>query len=620
MNLILQSLRGHAPVSCDLHTANVGLSMLDAIDQITGASKFVYSDVPYVAKIYWGETIIPPVINIYMNGEIIEYSIAEIADQYTMIKFTSESNQLGNIFRDCYGYVQIAIECAWGQDNNLEFYTDYIGVMLRSSKTNDALQKMAEYVYKMHQHFMWKRNMLPSGLVQLSQSEEKSLDAQVELIKLVIRVFEHNISFFKTNPYTKADYSYQIADYSKLRQITHKTSQYIAQHPDELAPADIFTGIVYQHQDYYPRKTLVLNTEQRRNNYENRAILGFLHSVVITVADISKRISNYLQIQQDTSPTVDGYISSTVFILQTSRHRLENKHMEIMRLQSLLHDLYLTYKSFFPIDDTPLVNIPDATAVFRTSSQYRQIYDVMVKWFAFGCYDFSGEYFLLPLLVNHQLYEYYVLYKLAASIEAQDFQYITNESSNFKYPVRFSKYKAVEHLNTFVFRSSYNATITLYFQPVIWGQQYSNTVRNGISLRRTTTLSIDHSNRSSNAFYTPDYILKYQSNDVERYIIADAKLQSYSSVWSRQIENLAFKYQFSIKPSTKASNLVGVMVFYGKSVDIPGKLSQVHDIYTDNNPPLFWTTSLTERESCSSTSQTEMLKDALRWLCGQDEN
>lgn len=227
---------------------------------------------------------------------------------------------------------------------------------------------------------------------------------------------------------------------------------------------------------------------------------------------------------------------------------------------------------------------------------------------------------MLPLMVNHLLYEYYVLFKLAEGIEQKGYVFNSKQSKNFHYPVTDPRYYAVDHYNTFVFENSSNEQIVLYYQPVVWGQRYSDALGNGISLRRSTSLSLNHEKetvpfKTRNAFYTPDYIIKTKVENNERYLIIDAKLQSYTSVWNGQIEKLAFKYQFSIQPARDNSTLLGVIITYGKSVDRSSSLELVHDIYASDKTPSFWIASLTEGEACGPDKQMDMIGAIVDVLC-----
>lgn len=587
----------------------------------------VYSDIPYAAALILEDETPPSRVNVYINGDHVK-SYGVLNEQRFAINFIADQYPRGDIFRDCYGYIRLEVELLWdAEDREPQSYvSDYLVVMLKATSLNRSIQSMAEYVYRQHRHFLWRDKNRPYGNVQLSSHEEKSLDTLVAIVKTILRVFEHNMAFFRTNPHTKAETTYRIDDFSRLQAITSQTLQYMAQHPDELTPTDIETGIHYDNRHYFPRHTLIANKQRVRDTYENQAILGFIHEIALETRRLIERIDHFLLASNEENRTTSGYISSATYILQTTKHNLFEKKNELLMLTDALTETYWIYKKFLPVDDIPISDLPMPTAVFMSLSPYRQIYDVMVQWFTHGVYDFSGEEFLLPLLINNQLYEYYNLFKLAEAIETNGYQIDDSLCKRHLYAVNHDDYRDTEHINTFVFTKNDSHTITLYFQPVIWGHNYSEPVSNGIALRRTTSLSIDRRNSQkvrslknvgrAYTYYTPDYVIKCSGANSDTYLLVDAKLSTYETVKSYQVEELAYKYLFSIQPSTENSVLLGVLILYGKSVYKKSELESVHDLYHTVNTPDLWLTSLTESEQVSASEQMATLSKAVAMLTG----
>ena len=587
----------------------------------------VYSDIPYAAALILEDETPPSRVNVYINGDHVK-SYGVLNEQRFAINFIADQYPRGDIFRDCYGYIRLEVELLWdAEDREPQSYvSDYLVVMLKATSLNRSIQSMAEYVYRQHRHFLWRDKNRPYGNVQLSSHEEKSLDTLVAIVKTILRVFEHNMAFFRTNPHTKAETTYRIDDFSRLQAITSQTLQYMAQHPDELTPTDIETGIHYDNRHYFPRHTLIANKQRVRDTYENQAILGFIHEIALETRRLIERIDHFLLASNEENRTTSGYISSATYILQTTKHNLFEKKNELLMLTDALTETYWIYKKFLPVDDIPISDLPMPTAVFMSLSPSRQIYDVMVQWFTHGVYDFSGEEFLLPLLINNQLYEYYNLFKLAEAIETNGYQIDDSLCKRHLYAVNHDDYRDTEHINTFVFTKNDSPTITLYFQPVIWGHNYSEPVSNGIALRRTTSLSIDRRNSQkvrslknvgrAYTYYTPDYVIKCSGANSDTYLLVDAKLSTYETVKSYQVEELAYKYLFSIQPSTENSVLLGVLILYGKSVYKKSELESVHDLYHTVNTPDLWLTSLTESEQVSASEQMATLSKAVAMLTG----
>ena len=625
MKLSLCPRRDFSEITLSLReVATIGTRHIQAEELYTkNISGQVYSDIPYTAAIILEGETPPSRVNVYINGDHVK-TYGVLTEQRFAINFVADQYPRGDVFRDCYGYIRLEIELLWeNEDHESKSYvTDYLAVMLKATSLNKSIQSMAEYVYRQHRHFLWRDKNRPYGNVQLSPHKERSLDALIAIIKNVLRVFEHNMAYFRTNPHTKADTTYRVDDFAKLQAITPQTLQYMAQHPDELTPTNIETGIHYDNQHYFPRHTLITNKQRVRNTYENQAVLGFVHELAIQTSALIEKIDHFLLVSNEESRISNGYISSATYILQTTKHNLLTKKKDLLLLTDALTETYWIYKKFLLVDDMPVTELPMPTAVFMSLSPYRQIFDVMVQWFTHGIYDFASEEFLLPLLINNQLYEYYNLFKLAEAIEANGYRIDNDLCRRHLYSVTHENYRDTEHINTFVFTKNDSPTITLYFHPVIWGHNYSDLVNNGIALRRTTSLSIDHRNSQETrslksvgrAYYTPDYILKSSRGNCDTYCIVDAKLSTYETVKSYQVEEIAYKYQFSIQPSADTSVLLGVLILYGKSVNKRCELESIHDLYHAPNTPDLWLTSLTESDQVTATEQIATLSKLVSLL------
>ena len=627
MKLSLCPKRDFPEITISLReVATIGTRHIQAEELYTKSiSGQVYSDIPYAAALILERETPPSRVNVYINGDHVK-SYGVLNEQRFAINFIADQYPRGDIFRDCYGYIRLEVELLWDTEDreSQSYVTDYLVVMLKATSLNRSIQSMAEYVYRQHRHFLWRDKNLPYGNVQLSSHEEKSLDTLVAIVKTILRVFEHNMAFFRTNPHTKAETTYRVDDFSRLQAITSQTLQYMVQHPDELTPTDIETGIHYDNRHYLPRHTLIANKQRVRDTYENRAVLGFIHEVALETRRLIEKIDHFLLASNEENRTTSGYISSTTYILQTTKHNLLEKKNELLLLTDALTETYWIYKKFLSVDDITVSDLPMPTAVFMSLSPYRQIYDVMVQWFTHGVYDFSGEEFLLPLLINNQLYEYYNLFKLAEAIETNGYQIDNSLCKRHLYAVSHDNYRDTEHINTFVFTKNDSPTITLYFQPVIWGHNYSEPVSNGIALRRTTSLSIDRCNNQevrslknvgrAYTYYTPDYVLKCSGDKGDTYLLVDAKLSTYETVKSYQIEELTYKYLFSIHPSADNSVLLGVLILYGKSVYKKSELESVHDLYSPVNTPDLWLTSITESEKVSPSEQMATLSKVVAML------
>ena len=64
-------------------------------------------------------------------------------------------------------------------------------------------------------------------------------------------------------------------------------------------------------------------------------------------------------------------------------------------------------------------------------------------------------------------------------------------------------------------------------------------------------------------YYVPDYVIKYEAEGRERYLICDAKFSRKSKVQYQLIPDLAYNYLTSISVVHENSEIIGLFVFYG---------------------------------------------------------
>ncbi len=152
------------------------------------------------------------------------------------------------------------------------------------------------------------------------------------------------------------------------------------------------------------------------------------------------------------------------------------------------------------------------------------------------------------------------------------------ESKRISYRVNNSYYIDTKYNNTFVFENSKNK-ITLYFQPVIYGDDRAF---NGLNIFRNTSTNSRKDNNKKGKTYTPDYIIKAEYSDdsnqyMADYIILDAKFSRPDNIRLHQLQELVYKYIFSISSLKEEERILGLYILCGKQL---GKDSEdiVHDL------------------------------------------
>lgn len=227
----------------------------------------------------------------------------------------------------------------------------------------------------------------------------------------------------RANPHTQARQEYHRGDFGKLSRVTPRTLQFISRHPEELEPVARDAGIRVGEGVCVPRKTLLLDTRRSLDCYENRVILGFLRRMA---ADIRKL--------RDFDRDDQSVGALTAMIGAHAFGQVRQSHERALApLEDQLNRLTWSYGVVLPVAAEPMSAAPRPTAVFRNPGPHRQLYQVMAAWFGMGDAAFLDTDVLLPL-VNHQLYEYYALYRMAALLEDFGFAHQPGESRCHVYP------------------------------------------------------------------------------------------------------------------------------------------------------------------------------------------
>lgn len=123
-------------------------------------------------------------------------------------------------------------------------------------------------------------------------------------------------------------------------------------------------------------------------------------------------------------------------------------------------------------------------------------------------------------------------------------------------------YKNQKYNNTFVFTNDHSK-ITLYYEPIIYDEDRTNV--NGIAIYRNNTVSINREtdDERQGRYYVPDYVLKYEADGKENYIICDAKFSKYEKVKYHLMPDLIYKYVVSFSPINELACIKGLYTFYG---------------------------------------------------------
>ena len=513
---------------------------------IPNGKEVVYSDNQYLFLLS-GTVAIPS--KVYINDEAYDVELCSL--KAGVIQFRLKD--CDRPFLQSFGAIRIEVLL-----DGKQYYSRSIAVLVSNSEINKDVINMIEYIYENCEDYLYeehKYSSIPSGI---KENEIISLEAKIAFLEETLDIYKKSYQYIKTNPYCKLEKTEVVDSFNKLQSVSQRTIQYIANNIDELAVVNYDTGIRYNNQYYQPNRILVEKNSYSYDVYENRVIVGFLKKLVSEINITIKSLMEKTYLKNRNS-TKDGYIDSMYQIFSRSIKRINGYIDSLKNLQDKYQQLYYFYTKLFNISVDTVKSLPVFTSVFRSINAYRQIYIVIKKWFSIGNYDLGRDELLLSFISTSKIYEYYCLIKMLCHI-TRNTDYDLKESKCISYRVNNSYYEDTKYNNTFIFENGISK-ITLYFQPVIYD---NDRAFNGLYLFRNTSTNAKKDNNNKGKTYTPDYIIKFEYDSTVDYIILDAKFSTNENIRLHQLQELVYKYIFSISTLNKNDHKKGLYILCGK--------------------------------------------------------
>lgn len=518
------------------------------VEEILSVHSKVYSDGIYVIRMNNSEKMTD--IDVYVNGNFVATDYRD-----NKIYFCGENR---NVFAGIIGFAQISLYITY-QDGNTEWlYSEYTSVLIKATDTNKSLDVMLRYVYG-NQEDILQRDVKVTGIGKQSNQRFDDFWSQIVLLEEIANVYENNYGYFKANCRYKLEKVEVMDRAEKLQEVDSKTIQYISQHPEYLKNS--VSGIKYGRQYFLPSKTLMMQKRITNDIYENQIVISFLEHIWGEVTLLSERIREYIRMLHTESEYEDGYIVSSYLLYVNAKETLNEFVDRISELEKQYHKLVVSYAQILNVKRITMDKRPEPTAIFMNLPQYNRIYTCILRWYGKSGYDLVNERVMLNFTNAPSIYEVYVLIKIINHIK--DFGYKLKEAKTASYPKQANWiYKNQNYNNTYIFTNE-NSRITLYYEPVIYDENRTNV--NGIALYRNNSFSLNREtdDERQGHYYVPDYIIKYEADDRERYLICDAKFSRKSKVQHQLMPDLVYKYLTSVSVIQENAEIVGLFVFYG---------------------------------------------------------
>ena len=305
-----------------------------------------------------------------------------------------------------------------------------------------------------------------------------------------------------------------------------------------------------------------------------RRMLKKSKMIILKLKVIKNKYSEELTQQKDAISKLRTYENEGFYcpIVVVKERQLNNGDQSLKELELLLESLsklLLLYKDILGCEEVKLDRLPRKTKTFQAIKHYREVYELIIRWFKYGDFDLRKEELLLKVKKISKIFEYYCLIKLLKV--AKDDGYKLDEQAGgaclYPYEVKDSRYKnEADENNTYHLTDGVNL-LTIFYQPVIYSY---NAKTNNIDLFRTDCYYDNH--------LVPDFIFKMQNveESSSKYAVLDPKYSNRSNIKDFYMDTELLKYVCSIADKTGRTPAVRLMWLLQGRVSSDAQMENYH--------------------------------------------
>lgn len=525
---------------------------------------------------------------IYVNGSLSGCSSLKkvgntLAGSVFFIDLRGEYNQhYGKPFLLLYDFVIISIKITDQDDNPVEFYTDFMLCLSTHQSDVENINNILNDLSKFNDSQIgeWLFNGVNKGTsVGLMEGEwhsytYKSLNSYIQLIEDIVLCYKDNFAYFQSMGTHTLATEFMLLPYDKINKITRNSFNWILQNSEQLTEVFERTGMQYNNKYYVPAKIKTEIKHKSSDTYENRVIVSFLYTTLTSADYIYKSFNCNFLIEETRLNAVLAQVPAKYCapIITIKSCQVSFNKILLARLDNLLktmRDLYFKYSLLFNLRDCEFMKkIPRKSKVFQEVRPYTQVFERIMRWFQYGEFSLAKDNLILQIKTLDKLFEYFCLFKLLSIFSDNGFTLANqiNPVGNFEYVSDDKLYHNDRDIaNTFVLQK-HDVKATLYYQPVISSKRFEN----GLKLYRT---------RHMQRYFTPDFVIKFENNDSEEYVILDAKFSNRTNIINKYLPDVMLKYANEIAVNADIKTPVMVWILQGRTDDS-------YDVYRFHNSPL----------------------------------
>ena len=207
-----------------------------------------------------------------INGEVVPCQPVQLEDG--TLRLVPSSMQ--KTFSDFFGLLQIDFIIAKAGLGTSSLYAEPVSVMLPEGPVSQNLATMGDVIAA-----RWTPLIGQGSEHLLAQQDKKdALAIREEILDDILRVYESQYAYFRSNARFKLRAESTVDGSAKLRHFSADTARFIATHPEELIEAPAGTGVQIGNRHYLPIHTLVKRNVRDHGTAENQVLLGFLTTVL----------------------------------------------------------------------------------------------------------------------------------------------------------------------------------------------------------------------------------------------------------------------------------------------------------------------------------------------------
>lgn len=161
---------------------------------------------------------------------------------------------------DSFGFAQVDFEFETENSEKLNCNTTYLPVLVIDSINNESVQRMVKTIYEKSPYYLFNNQQRSQDNRTLGKSPIQDLNGQIEVLGKIVTSYKENFRYFKTNAAFSLNRVENIKSYEKVKDISLRTLQYIAQHPEQLQKILIQRASELDEQITFRKKLLLQKT------------------------------------------------------------------------------------------------------------------------------------------------------------------------------------------------------------------------------------------------------------------------------------------------------------------------------------------------------------------------